>query len=413
MIWLSRVYQAAVRLLMRFIHWPAPVVLEGEGSVLRLPERLIADGVHKPLVITGPTLHRLGTVNGLLQALDAAGIPAAVFDRVANDPTIANVEDALATYQAGSCDAIIAFGGGSPMDCAKLCAARVARPQTPVRAMRGMLRVRRALPPLYAVPTTSGTGSEVTVAAVVTDEQHRKYAVTDFVLVPRVAVLDPTLTYGMPAGVTAASGMDALCHAVEAYIGQSNTKQTRADALIAVQQVYRHLPTAYRDGQNAAARAGMQQAAYYAGLAFTRAYVGYVHALAHAVGGRYGLAHGVACAILMPATLRAYGPAALPQLAALAIAAGVAQPTDAVPVQAEAFLQSLEALNRELGLPAALEPLQKADIPLLAAQAANEGNLTYPAPKVLQARELASILQSLLPANNETARGTAGFPIRQ
>ena len=393
---LYRVSQCFTHLVTLIAPWRIPLTLEGENSVLRLAAQLSHDGIQRPLLITGPTLHRLGAPNGLIQALENVGIPVTVFDRVDNDPTLVNVEDAYACYKENRCDAIIAFGGGSPMDCAKLCGARVANPKRRIPQMRGMLRVRHALPPLYAVPTTSGTGSEVTLAAVVTDENHRKYAVGDFCLIPRVAVLDPLLTLGMPKSVTASSGMDALCHAVEAYIGRSNTSRTRADALEAVRLVFAHLETAFENGADRTARAAMQKAAYLAGLAFTRAYVGYVHAIAHAVGGRYGVAHGEACAIAMPAVLRAYGKAAYPALAELAEAVQVAPALSSPAQKAEAFIAALETLNRRLGFSGGFAQLKREDIPLLASLAAKEGNLAYPTPKILYQPALEQVLEQLL-----------------
>ncbi|HNW85367.1 MAG TPA: iron-containing alcohol dehydrogenase [Candidatus Limiplasma sp.] len=393
---LYRVSQCFTHLVTLIAPWRIPLTLEGENSVLRLAGQLSQDGIQRPLLITGPTLHRLGVPNGFIQALENVGIPVTVFDRVDNDPTLANVEDAYACYRENRCDAIIAFGGGSPMDCAKLCGARVANPKRLIPQMRGMLRVRRALPPLYAVPTTSGTGSEVTLAAVVTDENHRKYAVGDFCLIPRVAVLDPLLTLGMPKSVTASSGMDALCHAVESYIGRSNTSQTRADALNAVRLVFAHLETACENGADRTARAAMQKAAYLAGLAFTRAYVGYVHAIAHAIGGRYGVAHGQACAVAMPTVLRAYGKAAYPALAELADAVQVAPELSSPAQKAEAFIEALEALNRRLGFSCGFAQLKREDIPLLASLAAKEGNLAYPTPKILYQPALEKVLEKLL-----------------
>lgn len=395
-ILLYRAYQFLTHLVTMIVPWREPELIEGANSVLKLPAHLVKDGVKRPLLVTGPTLHRLGVTDALVAALTDKGITTTVFDRVANDPTIANVEDAYTCYNENHCDAIIAFGGGSPLDCAKLCGARVARPDHTIAQMKGMLRVRHALPPLYAVPTTSGTGSEVTIAAVVTDDHHRKYAVGDFCLIPRVAVLDPMLTLGMPKGVTAASGMDALCHAVESYIGRSNTAYTTANALKAVRLVFANLEQAYADGSDLPARTAMQQAAYFAGLAFTRAYVGYVHAIAHAIGGRYGIAHGVACAIAMPVVLRAYGKAALPALAELALTAGVATSDQSIPARAEAFIDALESLNARLGLPKGFEQLQSADIPTLASQAAQEGNLAYPTPKILFQPELEQVLYTLI-----------------
>jgi len=398
-ILIYRAYQFITHLVTMIVPWHEPILIEGPNSVLKLPAQLVKDGVKHPLLVTGPTLHRLGVTDMLVAALVEKGITSIVFDRVANDPTIANVEDAFACYIENQCDAIIAFGGGSPLDCAKLCGARVARPSRTIAQMKGMLRVQHALPPLYAVPTTSGTGSEVTIAAVVTDEHHRKYAVGDFCLIPRVAVLDPTLTLGMPKNVTAASGMDALCHAVESYIGRSNTAYTRTNALKAVRLVFANLEQAYADGTDLPARTAMQQAAYFAGLAFTRAYVGYVHAIAHAIGGRYGIAHGVACAVAMPVILRAYGKEGQPALAELALAAGVATADQPLPARAEAFIHALESLNARLDLPIGFEPLQASDIPTLAAQAAQEGNLAYPTPKILFQPDLEQVLYTLLAKN--------------
>jgi alcohol dehydrogenase len=391
---LCRVYQFAMRVASALVRWREPRVVEGEGCVLRLPEILKADGVKRPLLVTGPTLSKLGVPNALAAALDKAGMPAVLFSRVDNDPTIANVEDAYACYRANRCDAIIALGGGSPIDCAKLCGARVARPNRSVAQMKGMLQVRRTPPPLYAVPTTAGTGSEATLAAMVSDEAHRKFMVGDPVLVPLTAVLDPTLTRGMPASVTAASGMDALTHAVEAYIGRSNTAATRAHALEAVKLVFTWLARAYEDGGNMEARKAMQKAAYRAGLAITRANVGYAHAVAHGVGGRYGLPHGLACGVALPAVLRAYGHTADQPLAMLADAAGI--PGNGTETQrAEAFIAAVAALAAQVGLPAGFTQLKKEDIPALAAQAAREGNRFYPAPKVLAKEELAEILRKL------------------
>lgn len=393
--WICRAYQQIMRAAEAFLPWREPLLLEGEGSVLRLPERLLADGVRKPLLVTGPTLHRLGAADDLCAALERSGITPILFDRVDNDPTIANVEDAYACYRENGCDGIIAFGGGSPMDCAKVCGARVAKPNRTVQQLKGMLKVRRSLPPLYAVPTTAGTGSEVTIAAVVTDEHHRKFAVGDLSLIPRVAVLDPKLTVGMPPRVTAASGMDALSHAVEAYIGHSNTKTTSENAMQAARLIFDNLETAYRDGANMSARKAMQKAAYQAGLAFTRANVGYVHAVAHAIGGRYGIAHGAACAAAMPPVLRAYGRFAWKPLALLADAMGITDENDSTEQKADRMIRSIEDMNARLGLPLHYPQIARKDIPVLAAQAAKEGNLFYPAPKILDRSELATILEEL------------------
>ena len=195
-------------------------------------------------------------------------------------------------YLDNGCEAVIAFGGGSPMDCAKALCARIARPKRSLLQMKGLLKVGRATPLLIAVPTTAGSGSETTLAAVITDEKsHHKYVINDFALIPSYAVLDPAVTATLPKAVAAATGMDALTHAVEAFIGRSTTKETRADALKAVKLIFQYLETACEKGEEEA-RAQMLYASYLAGKAFTRSYVGYVHAVAHSLGGAYGTPHG-------------------------------------------------------------------------------------------------------------------------
>lgn len=393
---LCRAYQFTTRVVSTLLPWREPEVIHGEGSALQLPDKLRGDGVTHPMIITGPTLRKLGVIDGLVDELQNRDFQVAVFSHVDNDPTIANVEEAYACYKQNQCDAIIALGGGSPMDCAKLCGARVAQPKRSISSMKGVFRVRHKLPPLYAVPTTAGTGSEATLAAVVRDEHHHKYMVGDLVLIPRAAVLDPTLTYGMPGRVTAASGMDAMTHAVEAYIGHSNTDATRRNAVSAVRLIFQNLKRAYHNGQDPEARAAMQRAAYDAGLAFTRANVGYVHAVAHAVGGRYGIAHGEACAAALPVVLRAYGKTAYKPLAALWDAAGIS--TDAMLTTAEkanAFISALEKLNESLAIPSNFPQIKPEDLSMLAKQAAKEGNLFYPAPKVLSEKELRCILEQI------------------
>ena len=214
------------------------------------------------------------------------------------------------------------------MDCAKGVGARVAQPSKPINKMRGLLRIHRRLPLLIAVPTTAGTGSEVTLAAVITDDEtHYKYPINDFVLIPRFAVHDPEFTRGLPASITGQTGMDALTHAVEAFIGRSTTPYTRKMARQAVQLIHDNLLEAYEHGDDMRARRNMLSAAYKAGVAFTRSYVGYAHAIAHSLGGRYGIPHGLANAIILPHMLRAYGDAAAPKLADLARMAGIAPAT--------------------------------------------------------------------------------------
>ena len=242
---------------------------------------------------------------------------------------------------------------------------------------------------LIAVPTTAGTGSEVTLAAVITDDEtHYKYPINDFVLIPRFAVHDPEFTRGLPASITGQTGMDALTHAVEAFIGRSTTSYTRKMARQAVQLIHDNLLEAYEHGGNMRARRNMLSAAYKAGAAFTRSYVGYVHAIAHSLGGRYGIPHGLANAIILPHMLRAYGDAAAPKLADLARMAGIAPANAQDSLAAEAFIDWVDRMNETLGIPRYVSGIRRSDIPEMATHADAEANPLYPVPLLMDRLEL-------------------------
>lgn len=240
-------------------------------------------------------------MTSLLEALEHQQIAYTIYQDTVPNPTIANVEEARALYLENHCQAIIGFGGGSSMDCAKICAARIAKPRQPIHKMKGILKIHKKLPLLIAIPTTAGTGSETTVTAVITNsDTHHKYPINDFCLIPDYAVLDAQVTLGLPAHLTATTGMDALTHAVEAYIGGTTTRYTRRMAEEAVTLIVQHLKHAYDDGNNKDAREKMLRASFCAGIAFTRSYVGYVHGIAHSLGGQYGIPHGLANAVILP-----------------------------------------------------------------------------------------------------------------
>ena len=214
-----RTYQGIFRVAVNFLNWKEPELVKGAGSVKKLPEVVKKNGHDSVLVVTDKGLMGLHLLDSLFEGLEKEGVKYSVFDGVQPNPTIYNIEDALKVYKDNGCEGFIAFGGGSPMDCAKVAAARIARPGTSVQKMRGTLKILKKLPTIYAVPTTAGTGSETTIAAVVSDPKtHEKYALQDPVLRPKYAVLDPELTVGLPPHITSTTGMDALTHAVEAYI---------------------------------------------------------------------------------------------------------------------------------------------------------------------------------------------------
>lgn len=296
-----RSFQAVLRFVLPVLPYRDPKLL---NKVEDIPGCLKAKGITKVLIVTDGFLHISGMLEPTKRVLKASGLEYVVYDEVTPNPTILNVELAREKYLAECCQGLIGFGGGSAIDCAKAVGARIARPRLTVPKMKGILKIWLPIPYLIAVPTTAGTGSETTLATVITDHNtSHKYPISDFPLIPRVAVLDPEMTRSLPPHMTSTTGMDALTHAIEAYIGRSTTRLTRAAALKAVRLISENLEKAYADGNDMAARACMLRAAYLAGGAFSKSYVGYCHAVAHSLGGQYHIPHGLANAVLLPYVL--------------------------------------------------------------------------------------------------------------
>ncbi len=390
-----RVYQKVFFIFQCFLDWSEPQLLTGPGAVKKLPALIKEKGLSKVLVVTDKGLTGLGLPNGLFEELEKAGIGYVVYDGVQPNPSIDNIEEARQMYVDNGCQGIIAFGGGSPMDCAKLAGARVVKPNQPVVKMRGVMKIMKKLPPFFAVPTTAGTGSETTLAAVVSNPQtHEKNACNDPVLRPKYAVLDPELTVGLPPHITSTTGMDALTHAVEAYIGKSNVASTRNYAEKATALIFANLETAYNDGKNIEARNNMLLASFYAGMAFTRAYVGYVHAIAHNLGGQYGIPHGLANAVILPVVLEAFGSVIYPQLASLADIAGIAGQTQEE--KAKNFIAEIYAMNERMNIPKGFAQIKEEDIPIIVERALKEGNPLYPVPVIWDVPEMTALVKSLM-----------------
>ncbi len=339
--------------------------------------------------MTDASLRAFGTTQPLESLLAAQGIRCAVYDQTRPNPTVENVEDARQVYLQEGCQCLIAFGGGSCIDCAKAVGARIAYPKRSLASLKGLLHVRRKIPYLIAIPTTAGTGSEATLSAVVTDPaQKHKYTMNNFTFIPSCAVLDPQVTFSLPPALTATTGMDALTHAVETYIGHCTNRETRALAKDAVKLVVDNIEKAYRNGSDRSARANMLIAAHKAGIAFSKSYVGYVHAVAHSICGQYNIPHGLANAVLLPIVLEAYGPIVHKKLRELAVFAGIAAATDTPSEGAGKFIQMIRSLNQRMQIPARLSGIQAADIPRMAACAAQEANPLYPVPTLMDARQL-------------------------
>ena len=387
---LKRIYcrtsQAIFRFAIPFLPYRDPNLLD---DITKIPEYLRARNISGICIITDRSIRALGLILPLENALKDAQIHYIIYDRTVPNPTIRNVEEARKQYLQNDCHAIVAFGGGSAIDCAKIVAARLVRPKRRVHQMKGVFRILHRLPCLIAVPTTAGTGSETTASALITDEETRhKFTINDLSLIPHAAVLDPRVTRNLPPQMTAATGMDALTHAVEAFIGRSTVKETRRDALEAVSLIFRNLQTAYTDGANLTARANMLKASFLAGRAFAKSYVGYCHAVAHSLGGRYNTPHGLANAVLLPYVLEAYGASIHRKLKQLAIAAGIAHQLTPKEIAAAEFIAAVKQMNKNMQIPEHLSGILPEDIPMLSARAEKEANPFYPVPRLMTRKEL-------------------------
>jgi len=392
-----RISQKVLKLAMCFMDWSEPELLMGEDAVLKLPSFVKKKGINKVLIVTDKGLMSLHLLDPLFQELGKQDVEYVVFDGVQPNPTIPNIEDCKDAYINTNCQGIIAFGGGSPMDCAKAAAARVVKPKQSVRKMRGYLKVHKRIPPFFAVPTTAGTGSETTLAAVVTDPTtHEKNAICDTCLRPKYAVLDPNLTIGLPPHITSTTGMDALTHAVEAYIGKSNVKSTIRYAEEATKLIHDNLEKAYNNGKDLKARENMLIGSFYAGSAFTRAFVGYVHAIAHNLGGMYNTPHGLANAVILPYVLEWYGSSAFKKLAKLADIIGIGKEGMSIEEKGKAFIQEIRRMNKAMNIPEKFDLIKEEDIPTLVKRALKEGNPGYPVPKIMNAKECEKVIRSIM-----------------
>lgn len=386
----------------RFLPIPQPTLLVGPGSSGRLGQAVAGFGHAKLMIVTDGIIVKLGLLADLTAALTAGGAQYAVWDEITPDAPIPLIERGIQFYREHGCDAIVAVGGGSSIDASKAIAVSIANPSKSLHQLAGYYKGLRTPVPIYAVPTTAGTGSEVTVAAVIADpERESKLVIVDTRMVPKMAALDPNLMTGLPPAVTAATGIDALTHAVEAFVGQWATPQTDGLALTAVGLIFENLRTAYTQGTDLQAREKMSLASTYAGMAFTRANVGYVHAIAHQFGGKYHTPHGLANAIVLPHVLKYSAPAITGRLAQLALRARLGEDGDDEDTLAQKFLDGVDQLNRDLNIPLHLQALKEADIPALAQAACHEAHTGYPVPRYMTQAQCEALIRELLPPDAE------------
>ncbi|MCH5164679.1 MAG: iron-containing alcohol dehydrogenase [Clostridiales bacterium] len=384
-----RTFQLTFKLALPLLPYHEPKLLSGYQDIVTT---LQGNNKKSILLVTDKVIRGLGLTKTLENTVLNAGLNLSIYDGTVANPTTANVAEALDIYYKNNCDCLIAFGGGSAIDCAKATGARVARPKKSLGQMKGILKVRRSIPLLIAIPTTAGTGSETTLAAVITDSETRhKYAINDFPLIPRYALLDAKITENLPRHITSTTGMDALTHAIEAYIGRSTTKSTRQNALTAIKLIFDNLEVAYNDGKNMTARQNMLEASYLAGLAFTKSYVGYVHAIAHSLGGKYNVPHGLANAVILPHVLKRYGSKIYKKLWRIGVYVGMFDKTTPIEIGAKSIIQKIEDMNSRMGIGTAIDAIQESDIKELAKIAEKEANPLYPVPVLYVAQQLEQI----------------------
>jgi alcohol dehydrogenase class IV len=388
-----RIFQFVFNYGARLLRWRKAAIVEGPGSINRIPELLKDLGVQKPLVVTDPGLVKAGIAAKVTAALEKAGVPYAQYSEVEANPSVHTVNAIQKLYLAEGCGGFLAIGGGSAMDAAKAAAARAVFPNRAVNQLGGLLRVWKKIPPFIAVPTTSGTGSETTIAALITDtDTHHKYAIMDLHLIPRYAILDSELVAGLPPAITAATGMDALTHAVEAYLCWTyNTRESIQFALDAVTLIFNNLEKAYKNGNDMEARQAMMLASYKAGFAFTRAGVGNVHAIAHTLGGLYNTPHGLANAVILPVVLEDYGAKVYKKLARLADAAGLAG--SGTEAKAKAFITAVYDMNRRMGIPKGFNFIKDEDIEQMTIWASKESNPLYPVPVIYSKERFRKVIE--------------------
>lgn len=383
-----RLYQLLLKLSIPFLPYRTPKILNSYNDISLIIKK---NKLNNIFIVTGPNIYKKGLLNELENNLKQNNINYYIFNKTESNPTINNVLAAKKEYIDNKCSAIIAFGGGSPMDLAKILGASIVT-NKPINKMKGLLKIRKKLPLLIAIPTTAGSGSETTLAAVITDDNNIKYAINDFCLIPKYVLLDYKLTLSLPKNITCTTGMDALTHAIEAYIGRSLTNETKMYSLKAIELVLNNLYKAYQYNDEEA-KNNMLIASFYAGCAFTKSYVGYVHALAHAIGGKYNLPHGLLNAIILPKVLIKYDKSIYKKIAFIAKANNIATENDNNEISFNKFINYILELNNKMNIPTKINELNENDIHYLATLAFNEANPLYPVPKLFSIKDLEDILK--------------------
>ena len=397
---ISRIRVGIFGLAGHVLKFPKPFTFVGPDASLSLVREIIGLGVKRVMVITDGQLLKLGIVDPHIELLKNSEIQVEVFDGIEPDPGYELVLEGVKRLKNFKPDAVLAVGGGSSIDGAKailLSHANDCHPSKLTGVWLYSLPRKRCLP-FYAIPTTAGTGAEATIAAVVSDKSAKiKKAIIDPKTVPAMVALDPKLMVGLPPFITAPTGMDALTHAVEAYLCTITTSETDELARMATASIMRNLIIAYTDGENLEARERMAVAACMAGLAFTRVGVGYVHAFAHQLGGLYHVPHGLANAIVMPYVLDFSKPDCTHRLAELARVSEIGESGAPDAELADAFIARIRKLNADMQIPESIKELKREDFDKIIDRAFAEAHGTYGVPRYLTRDDATALLEKLMP----------------
>ena len=390
--WLS---MRVLNIITRLLKVPAPDMLAGEGSAKQLCRLIAFSGFRNVLIVTDADLVRLNLHKPLLEELERLDVKATVFHGISPNPTEEQMEAGIAAGKQVGCDAVLGLGGGSPMDSAKVVACGITNDK-PISAMEGAFKLKEPGLPIYLVPTTAGTGSEVTIASVVTStREKRKFTVADTKLVASAIALDHTLMLGIPPKITAETGMDVLTHAVEAFISTRADSRTMAASRLAVKLVFDHLKTVYDNGGDLTGREAMAFASYKGGIAIQIG-VGYVHGIAHQLGGRYHITHGLANAVLLPHVLDFSKDKCTARLAELADVAGLETEGKGEAEKADLFIGAVKELSRSLDIPETFEQIQRDDFPKIYAEAQKESISLFGIPKYMTRNDMYGVLEKVM-----------------
>jgi alcohol dehydrogenase len=373
------------------------VNLMGAGCLKDATDSIQSQGFKKGLIVTDKILSQIGMVKQVQDLLSERDVETVVFDGTQPNPTISNVNDGLTLLTDNDCDFVISLGGGSPHDCAKGIAL-VASNGGKIADYEGVDQSAKPMLPLIAINTTAGTASEMTRFCIITDEdRHIKMAIVDKHTTPLISVNDPELMLAKPASLTAATGMDALTHAVEAYVSIAATPITDAVAIKAIELIQAHLRAAVENGDDIEAREQMAYAQFMAGMAFNNASLGYVHAMAHQLGGFYDLPHGVCNAILLPHVQRYNAQVCPERLRDVAKAMGVDVEGMTAEQGANAAIDAIVALAKDVGIPAGIKELgaKSDDIPTLADNALKDA-CGFTNPKQATHEEISAIFEAAM-----------------